>query len=183
VALAIGAAGIPEWLFAESYDAVGDIAETIALLLPEATAASELSLTYWVEERLLPLRGATDESQFRNVLEAWNELDESQRYIWNKLLTGAFRVGVSQQLVMRALSTVSGIETAVIAHRLMGTWEPTHQFYQALIKPETEDSDISRPYPFYLAYPFRMEVGRYTLANNQESWTNFYLVAGRRAYF
>jgi DNA ligase-1 len=157
VALAVAAADLPEWLFNESYDAVGDIAETIALLLPETSNSSTRSLSYWVEQRLLPLRGAPDQMQFENVLQAWSELNEAQRYIWNKLLTGAFRVGVSQQLVIRALSTVSGIDAAVIAHRLMGTWEPTASFFQQLLAVDTNDTDLSRPYPFYLAYPFEAE--------------------------
>jgi DNA ligase-1 len=154
VGLAIAAAGVPSWMFEESYDAVGDIAETIALLLPDSTQTSELPLSQWVEERLLPLRGASEQEQIDSVLQAWQELNESQRFIWNKLLTGAFRVGVSQQLVIRALSQVSKIEPAVVAHRLMGTWEPTPEFYQQLVASETNDTDISRPYPFCLAYPF-----------------------------
>jgi len=157
VALAIAVADLPEWMFAESYDAVGDIAETIALLLPESGNTSQLSLSYWVEQRLLTLRGVADHIQFENVLRAWLELNESQRYIWNKLLTGAFRVGVSQQLVIRALSTTFGIDPAVIAHRLMGTWEPTKEFFARLTAGETADSDVSRPYPFYLAYPFEAQ--------------------------
>lgn len=158
VALAVAAAGVPGWMFAESYDAVGDTAETIALLLPDSTRTSELPLSEWVENRLLPLRGASEQEQIDSVLKAWQELNDQQRFIWNKLLTGAFRVGVSQQLVIRALSLVSKIEPAVVAHRLMGTWEPTAEFYQRLMEPDTKDTDISRPYPFYLAYPFENEL-------------------------
>jgi len=158
VALAVAAAGVPGWMFAESYDAVGDTAETIALLLPDSTRTSELPLSEWVEQRLLPLRGASEQEQIDSVLKAWQELNDQQRFIWNKLLTGAFRVGVSQQLVIRALSLVSKIEPAVVAHRLMGTWEPTAEFYQRLMEPDTKDTDISRPYPFYLAYPFENEL-------------------------
>lgn len=158
VALAVAAAGVPGWMFAESYDAVGDTAETIALLLPDSTKTSELPLSEWVENRLLPLRRATEQEQIDSVLQAWQELNDQQRFIWNKLLTGAFRVGVSQQLVIRALSLVSKIEPAVVAHRLMGTWEPTADFYQRLMEPDTKDTDISRPYPFYLAYPFESDL-------------------------
>ncbi len=56
-AWAAEAAGVPSWLFEESYAAVGDLAETITLLLPDTGVSDERSLTYWVEERLLPLRG------------------------------------------------------------------------------------------------------------------------------
>ncbi len=158
VALAVAAAGVPEWIFAECYDAVGDTAETIALLLPSNNKSSELSLSEWVENRILPLRGASDQVQIESVLSAWKELNDAQRFIYNKLLTGAFRVGVSQQLVIRALSSVSKIEPSVVAHRLMGTWEPTADFYRRLMAPDTQDTDISRPYPFYLAYPFENDL-------------------------
>ncbi len=154
VAWAIQTANIADWLFAESYDAVGDLAETIALLLPAAEKSATQSLSYWVEERLLPLKGLNEEKQKEAMLAAWQELDEGQRFIWNKLITGAFRVGVSQQLVIRAIALVSGVEAGVIAHRMMGSWEPTGQFYSDLIKKDTSESQVSRPYPFYLAYPF-----------------------------
>ena len=172
-------AGLPEWLFSESYDAVGDFAETLALLLPEKTgrqgdretkspqngeilAASsppllvssfECGLRYWIEEQLLPLRGADEATQREIVLRAWTVLDRVERFIWNKLITGGFRVGVSQLLVTRALAKVSGVEAGVIAHRLMGDWEPSAPFYERLLSPDTQDADISQPYPFCLAHP------------------------------
>lgn len=150
-------AGIPDWLFGESYDAVGDIAETITLLLPETEAESAQPLHQWVEERLLPLQALSEEEQRTAILQAWHELNRPQRFIWNKLITGGFRVGVSQKLVVRALSALSGIETAALSHRLMGQWEPTAQFYEELLHPATEDTDISRPYPFFLAYPVKSD--------------------------
>lgn len=145
-------AGLPDWLFGESYDAVGDIAETITLLLPETGVESELPLHLWVEERLMSLQDLPEAEQRDAVVQAWRELSRPQRFIWNKLITGGFRVGVSQQLVARALAETSGIDVAVISHRLMGQWEPTAQFYAELLHPETEDADRSRPYPFFLAY-------------------------------
>jgi DNA ligase-1 len=149
--------GIPYWLFRECYDSVGDIAETITLLLPDPGAGSDLPLHVWVEERLLPLQTMTDEERRASVTRAWRELDRGGRFIWNKLLTGAFRVGVSRRLVTRALAQVSGIDAAVIAHRLMGAWSPSADFYRALLSPRTGDADISQPYPFFLAYPLEGE--------------------------
>jgi DNA ligase-1 len=149
---ALEVTGISEWLFSESYDAVGDIAETIALLLPASEGSSNLPLHLWVEQRLLPLREAADEAQHESILAAWRELDSQQRFVWHKLITGAFRVGVSQLLIVRALATVSGIENAVIAHRLMGSWEPTAAFYEELLAKDPGDANISQPYPFFLAY-------------------------------
>jgi DNA ligase-1 len=155
---AIEEAGVPDWLFGECYHAVGDFAETIALLLPPAASSSPLSLRHWVEERLLPLRDASDETRRAWLLQAWREMDERQRFTWNKLITGEFRVGVSQSLVVRAIAEVSGISTEVIAHRLMGEWQPTPEFWEQLVEPETRDADVSRPYPFFLAYPLETEV-------------------------
>ncbi|HUI78120.1 MAG TPA: ATP-dependent DNA ligase [Bryobacteraceae bacterium] len=150
---ALEEAGIPDWLFGECYQAVGDFAELIALLLPPAAASSDLPLSYWVEQRLLPLRDADDETRRASLVAAWREMDEHQRFAWNKLITGEFRVGVSANLVIRAVAEVAGATPEAAAHRLMGDWQPTAEFWRGLLAPGTSDSDISRPYPFCLAYP------------------------------
>jgi len=146
-------AGVPEWLFDECYHSVGDVAETIALLLPPAERASDRPLAEWVEGRLLPLRELPEEEQKAAVLAAWAELDARQRFVWNKLITGEFRVGVSQILVTRAIAQVAGLKSDVVAHRLMGTWEPNAPFYENLVAADAGDAALSRPYPFYLAHP------------------------------
>ena len=146
-------AGIPDWLFEASYDVVGDLAETITLLLPGTQGTSDRSLNEWVERHLLPLRNMDPESQRSEILSAWNQMSESQRFVWNKLITGGFRVGVSRRLVVRALERFSGIDAAVISHRLMGEWPATVDTYRRILSHDTRDADISRPYPFYLAYP------------------------------
>jgi DNA ligase-1 len=151
---AVAAAGIPEWLFAECYEAVGDIAETIALLLPFAEQPSLLPLSHWIEHELLPLREKEDWEQRRSIVASWRAMDRRQRLVWNKLLTGEFRVGVSQQLVVRALARASGVPATVVAHRLMGEWQPTPEFYQTLTAADSMDGAVSRPYPFFLAHPF-----------------------------
>ncbi len=150
---AIEEAAVPDWLFGESYQAVGDLAETISLLLPAADKHSDAPLHYWVEEVLLPLRQWDDTRRREVLIHAWREMDERQRFVWNKLITGAFRVGVSQSLVVRALAQVSGVEASVISHRLMGDWQPTADFTTSILAKEMEDADVSRPYPFCLAYP------------------------------
>lgn len=146
------ASGIPFWLFRESYDAVGDIAETITLILPDTGESTEEPFHVWIEERLLPLARMSDDERKANILRAWRELSRQERFIWNKLLTGAFRVGVSRKLVTRALAQVSGIDEATIAHRLMGAWQPTASFYDSLMQKEAGDANLSAPYPFFLAY-------------------------------
>jgi DNA ligase-1 len=150
---AIAEAGVPDWLFGECYHAVGDFAETIALLLPPAETSSPLPLHEWVEERLLPMRDSPDDVRRAQLVSAWREMDEGQRFAWNKLITGEFRVGVSQSLVVRAIAETSGVSAETIAHRLMGEWQPTPDFWRRLIAADSSDADISRPYPFCLAYP------------------------------
>jgi DNA ligase-1 len=146
-------AEVPGWLFEESYQAVGDLAETITLVLPDTGASSELPLSHWVEDRLLRLRGEDEDVQHEVMVSSWRELDRRERFVWNKLITGSFRVGASQRLVIRALAQVSGLDESVTAHRLMGAWEPTAEFFQRLTAPDVRDADVSRPYPFYLAHP------------------------------
>jgi ATP-dependent DNA ligase len=145
-------ADVPHWLFEESYQSVGDLAETITLILPDTGSSSELPLSQWVD-RLLRLRGEEDDVQRDVMVQSWRELDRRERFVWNKLITGDFRVGASQQLLIRALAQLSGVDEGVIAHRLMGAWEPTAEFFQRLLAPDTEDADVSRPYPFFLAFP------------------------------
>ena len=151
-AWAMEVSGTPEWLFEESYAAVGDLAETIALLLPPAVRASNRPLHEWIESQLLGVAGASDEVQRRAVVGAWEELDGVERFLWNKLITGGFRVGVSQALVIRGLSKASGIDEATVAHRVSGVWEPTRESFERLVGADTADADVSRPYPFFLAY-------------------------------
>jgi DNA ligase 1 len=153
-------AGIPEWMFGECYQAVGDLAETIALLLPPAAGSTGLPLHFWVEERLLPLQQLGEAVQRETMLEAWRAMDDRQRLVWNKLITGAFRVGVSQNLVVRGLASATGIDPATLAHRLMGDWQPTPQFWEAFIRRESGEVELSRPYPFCLAHPLEGSVGQ-----------------------
>lgn len=151
---AIEQAGVPEWLFLESRDTVGDTAETIALLLPNTQDVDDTPLHMLVEQQLLPLRSSDEATQQRAVTEAWSRMSYSQRLVYNKLISGAFRVGVSQQLVMRALSQISELPTDILAHRAMGDWEPTPEFFRKLIDPSVDEDEtpIARPYPFHLAH-------------------------------
>jgi len=160
-AWAIEAAQIPEWLYLESRDTVGDSAETIALLLPNNTDIDETPLYILVEQRLLPLRGAPDDLQKAEVLAAWSRMGYSQRLVYNKLISGSFRVGVSQQLVVRALSQVSELPSDIITHRAMGDWEPTPEFITQLLNPEMglDETPIARPFPFHLAHQMDFSPG------------------------
>lgn len=146
--------GIPEWLFQASRDTVGDSAETMALLLPNIAEMDDTLLHILVEDQLLPLRSSDDETQKQAVTEAWSRMNYSQRLVYNKLITGAFRVGVSQLLVTRSLSQLSELPTDVIAMRLMGEWTPSPDFFKQLLNPELDpdETPIARPFPFHLAH-------------------------------
>lgn len=144
--------GIPEWLFAETYDFVGDLAETISLLLPPPKYTSSRTLSEWIFEHLLPLTGMKEFEKKAAIVGAWSELAQLERFVFNKLLTGGFRVGLSQKLVRKAIAQFSGIPVDVIAHRLMGHWQPTESFFLSLLSHDTTSSENSRPYPFCLAH-------------------------------
>lgn len=151
-------ANVSDWMFEECYGAVGDLAETMALLLPEESEGSTTSLTEWVENRIRPLSGLSDEQCHEAMRQAWSELSTHERFVFNKLVTGGFRVGVAQQMVIRALAEFCGVDAAVIAHRLMGTWEPVPAFFESLVAADTGETDVSRPYPFCLAHPANEDV-------------------------
>ena len=162
--LACRIAGIDDWLFDESYQAVGDLAETIAHVLPPPHRASEVGLAEWVESRLLPLRGASPLDQSRRVAAYWDELDTAGRFLLAKLIGGGFRVGVSKLLVQRALAEANGLDAKLVAQRMMGytdaTLMPSAARYNALVAPawpaspggESAAGDSGQPYPFFLAH-------------------------------
>lgn len=151
----IEAADVPDWLFDECHDAVGDFAETAALLLPDPVASVEddAPLAEWVEKRLAPLRVLLEAEQKATLFDAWSRLTARERLVWNKLITGAFRVGVSKGLVIRAISRANGVPEPVVAHRLMGAWTPSAAAWQELRARDQADAAASQPFPFCLAYP------------------------------
>jgi DNA ligase-1 len=145
---------LPQWLVEESYEAVGDLAETLALLTDRTHSGepSALPLHRIVAERYLPLRGMAEAEQRALVTQTWAELSTPQRLVWHKLITGGFRVGVGKTLVVRALAAASGIPAPEMAHRLMGEWQPTAEAFLHLTAADAAPAARSRPYPFYLAY-------------------------------
>lgn len=144
--------GLPEWLFMESYSAVGDLGETLSLILPAPTEIIEKSLHQWMEE-LLELKTKTDEEKKEYVLESWNGLDYTERFIFNKLIGGSFRIGVSKKILINALAKYSGRETSQLMHSIMGKWEVSDSDFAELISGDNINPDNSKPYPFCLAYP------------------------------
>lgn len=150
-AWAAESSGYPLWLFEESYHLVGDLAETIALFLPPQKSQSNKSLSQWIDY-LRSLKDKDESEKKLVICDAWDKMHDTERFVFNKLITGGFRMGVSQKLMTRALSKATGIDENKLAHRLMGEWTPDNSDFKKLILSENPDENISRPYPFYLAY-------------------------------
>lgn len=150
------AAGLPMWLVEESYPIVGDLAETIALILPAPQTRSNKSLTGWIET-LIALTGQPAPTRKSGVLAAWNSLAQEERFLFNKLITGGFRMGVSRGLMTRALAQSTGVEQSQLAHRLMGDWDPRTTDFDTLIA-DSDQTRSTRPYPFALASAVEGEV-------------------------
>ena len=148
---------LPQWLFEESYHIVGDLAETISLLITQDNSSHEMSLTDCIEE-IISLKGKSDEEKKKYILKRWKCFDNYERFVFNKVLTGGFRIGISQKLMTRALSKALNIEEHIISHRLMGEWDPQSTTLEKLIiNPDPKDQ-LSKPYPFYLAYPVDLDL-------------------------
>lgn len=160
-------AGIDDWLFDACYQAVGDLAETIAHVLPPGGKGDDEGLAHWVEQRLLPLRGLPAAEQAERVAAAWAGLDGAGRFLLVKLIGGGFRVGVSRLLVQRALAEVAGLDAPLMAQRMVGWTDarstPSAARYAALLAPpqSTADGRVARggqPYPFFLAHALQADV-------------------------
>jgi DNA ligase-1 len=149
--------GIPQWLFEESYHVVGDLAETLSLLVPEGKEeASGLPLHHYLEE-LIRLEKEEEAARKIFILDAWSRMTKSEMFVFNKLITGNFRIGVSQKMMVNALARTVQLEPSVIAHRISGNWDPVHFPFGELLGRESGMLDYSRPYPFYLAYALEDE--------------------------
>ncbi|QAY84531.1 ATP-dependent DNA ligase [Pseudomonas arsenicoxydans] len=166
--LAVEFSGLQPWLFEESYQAVGDLAETISLVLPEALHSSTDGLAVWIEDKLLPLRGASPEVLAQRLPALWAQLDRHSLMLCIKLITGSLRVGVSKLLVTRALASMAGLDSKRVAQRLVGYTDlsnrPNAGSYLKLIAAESSDEHSQRggqPYPFFLAHALSQPVEQF----------------------
>nr|WP_294885735.1 ATP-dependent DNA ligase [uncultured Limnobacter sp.] len=167
--VALQVSGLPDWLFEESYQAVGDLAETIAHVLPTSSTVPSQSegLAWWMQHRILPLRNLPDEDRIAAVQTCWNELTATERFLFVKLVGGGFRVGVSKLLVTRALAELAGLDAKLVATRMMGfadaSNQPTAEQFSALLAvPENSSTGqdpgrLGQPLPFFLAHPLQEE--------------------------
>lgn len=160
-------ANIPLWLFEESYHIVGDLAETIALTIPAAKEHSDKSLSEYLRE-MIALKSKTDEQKKEYLQQNWLSLNYYERFVFTKLITGSFRIGVSQKLMTKALSKAENVDEDTLAYKLMGNWNPNTISFQELILDEKNSDYLSKPYPFYLAYPIEGEVSG---LGNPEDWS------------
>lgn len=153
---AVELSGIPEWLFAESYHNVGDLSETIALVLPEAKQLSNRKLHEWIND-LAALQGKTDAEKKEFILKAWDSMETQERFIFNKLISGNFRIGVSNKMLVNALAKQSNRESSKVMHSIMGKWQPWEISFEDLMAGKHVNTDNSWPYPFCLAYALEAE--------------------------
>ncbi len=148
---------IPLWLFEESYHIVGDLAETIALIIPNSETSTEKTLTEFLNE-FTDLKKKSEDKKKEYVIKHWKILNYYERFVFTKLITGGFRIGVSQKLMTRALAKATGIDEDILAYKLMGNWDPKTISFHDLILEEKASDFLSKPYPFYLAYAIEGEV-------------------------
>lgn len=149
--------GYPEWLFLESYSSVGDLGETIALMLPDPTHHIEKSLSDWMSE-LIALRPKSEAEKKEYVLNAWSGLQMQERLIFNKLIGGSFRIGISKKTLVNALSKYSGIDANQLMHSIIGNWDLNSITFEELLHGEHINYDNSKPYPFCLAYSLEKDL-------------------------
>ncbi len=164
-------AGLPDWLFEESYSVVGDLAETIALVLPRSEGDEDRPLSEWIAY-LRHLSTLEEDDRKAGILDAWSRLPQAERFLFTKLLTGGFRIGVSAKLITRALAQATGQPEAELTHKLMGSWTPDTVTWEALIEADDPTADLSKPYPFYLAYQLDAldQVGAPSDWNAERKW-------------
>lgn len=145
------------YLFGLSYDFVGDLAETVALMWPtdEARANAQLTITDVVEGlQTIP------KAELPSVVANWlDRLDENGRWALLKLITGALRIGVSARLARTALARLGGNEPDEIEDVWHADAPPyTHLF--AWLEGRSEAPSVSttvRFYPPMLSHPIDPE--------------------------
>ncbi len=143
----------PSWLFDECYHTVGDLSETLALLLPETKNENQINknLSHYLET-FISIEKQDESIRKKFIIDSWNQMSRDERFVFNKLITGSFRIGVSQKTIVNALAKTVDLSASVIAHRISGNWDPVTTTFDDLLTESASVSDFSKPYPFYLAY-------------------------------
>ncbi|MGC4036970.1 MAG: ATP-dependent DNA ligase [Chitinophagaceae bacterium] len=159
-------ANLPAWLFEECYHTVGDLGETIALLLPPPNIQSTHSSLSAIIDKLIELEKSDEAQKKEFITNTWMQFEKDERFVFNKLLTGNFRIGVSQKTIVNALGKTVNLEPSIIAHRISGNWNPSSTLFNELLGEQSQSIDYSKPYPFFLAYALSDEPG--SLGNENE---------------
>ena len=159
--LALEATGLPEWLVEESYQNVGDLAETLALLLPPSTGGEDVGLEIWMNERLPEMRGLDDEARYERLRAYAAALPDADRLAFFKLITGSLRIGVAKGQVVLALAEATGLDGPTIAQRLMGYTQAgrsvgAQDFADLVASGQGAAAADGRPYPFFLAHALNL---------------------------
>lgn len=152
-------ANIPEWLFNECYHTVGDLSETLALLLPDEKNVNQKTqnLSYYLE-KFISIEKEDEMVKKKFIVDSWQQMNKNERFVFNKFITGSFRIGVSQKTIVNALAKVVELSSSVIAHRISGNWDPVTATFRDLFSESASLSDFSKPYPFFLAYAIDEDV-------------------------
>lgn len=148
--------GIPQWLFDESYHTVGDLSEAIALLLDNGKFKMQNAKGPSLAEmmaQLQSLQSASESDKRAFITQEWRELSAESCMVFNKLIMGGFRIGVSEALVVQALAAFLEKDPQAVAHLIAGSWDPYATAFADLVAADVQVTDLSKPYPFYLAYP------------------------------
>src|SRR5690606_23831186 len=158
---------------------VGDLAETIALILPQAHRYVDRTLTAWMNT-IIALKDSTEAEKKEFVLQAWNNLPTTERFIFNKLLGGSFRLGVSSKTLINALARHYQMDASTVTHSVMGDWKMGEVTFENLIKGHYTDTQLSKPYPFCLAYPLEKDLNE---LGDVKDWQIEYKWDGIRGQF
>jgi DNA ligase 1 len=149
---------LPAWLFEESYHTVGDLGETIALLLPDHQLVQQPQTLSWYINKFIVLQKQDESLRKQFIIDSWMQMDKEEQFVFNKLITGGFRIGVSQKTMVNALARTVKLDASVIAHRISGNWDPVTTSFTQLLSQESVSMDFSKPYPFYLAYALEEDI-------------------------
>ena len=155
---------MPQWLFDECYDFVGDLAETIAhLACDKKEINDDLSTSLHQKiQSFMEIKNADDEKKLNFFTKDFE--DKSFYYIFTvcKMFTGGFRLGVSRLQVTQVISEICGVNKELIASRLIvffkqnyANIEAVKYLFSELLPSEqrtvTLDMTAAIPFPFYLS--------------------------------
>jgi DNA ligase-1 len=156
-------------LFDLSYDFVGDLAETIALIWPGTGTAHPPELP----SVILTLRGAAKD-EVPDLMSGWlDACDPSTRIALIKLITGGLRVGASLRLAQLALAEMGSVEAEEIEELWHGLEPPYGELFSWLEgkgeKPNPKERPVFRP--VMLAHPVEEEdLSRLDWAAHRAEW-------------